>query len=195
MDERLRPVSIALLIGLITFVFGILWAVVLVTQHERIHGIFVESLESRKVSSGAGSGSTMAFAREGAEGGGGKMEMEMENPPQEEHENPLIEEAHERLTRGHIHWMGLGLVTIAVSLLLAFLNSPPGVKTVASLLTAVGGFFYPLNWIIMGFRTPSLGSEAAQDSVMFTAGPTIFFVLAGVLITIYCLLRGISQKR
>lgn len=204
MDERLRPVSIGLVIGLVSLVFGILWAVFLATQHERIH----RTLEESKVISDAGylSSRGVAFAGVSGHEAPPKVPMEMpmgmhgeeeaKTPPEHPvHEDPVIDIAHERLTRGHIHWMGLGTLTIAVSLLLAFLNSPLRLKTVASVFTAVGGFFYPMNWIAMGYRTPSLGPEAAERSVMLTAGPMVFLALAGVLITIYCLVRGISQKR
>jgi len=110
------------------------------------------------------------------------------------HEDPAIEISHERLVRGHIHWMGLGTLAIVVSILLAFLNANVRLKAAASLVTSIGGLLYPVNWIIMGFRTPSMGPELAEQSVTLTAGPSIGLVLLGILMTIYCLITGLAKK-
>jgi len=50
------------------------------------------------------------------------------------YDNPLMEISHRRLTRGHIHAMGLGIVTIIVSLILAFTSATYRIKTIASTL-------------------------------------------------------------
>jgi len=210
MDERLRAVSAGLFIGLITLVFGIVWAIYIVTQHERIHEILGKSLKpasaSSKVIPDETHGSGIAFAHERQlkghgetmeMGGMGKMEMgmEMEKPSGlSMHEDPAIEISHERLVRGHIHWMGLGTLAIVVSILLAFLNANVRLKAAASLVTSIGGLLYPMNWIIMGFRTPAMGPELAEQSVTLTAGPSIGLVLLGILMTIYCLITGLAKK-
>ena len=214
MDERLRAVSAGLFIGLITLVFGIVWAIYIVTQHERIHEILGKSLKpasaSSKVIPDETNGSGVAFAGEMGHGrqlkghgetmemgGMGKMEMgmEMEKPSGlSMHEDPAIEISHERLVRGHIHWMGLGTLAIVVSILLAFLNANVRLKAAASLVTSIGGLLYPMNWIIMGFRTPAMGPELAEQSVTLTAGPSIGLVLLGILMTIYCLITGLAKK-
>ena len=96
------------------------------------------------------------------------------------HGSPLMELAHTRLVRGHLHAMGLGLATILISLTLAFTTASGRVKTAASVLTGIGGIIYPVAWIVMGYMTPSLGPEAAEASVMFIAGPGVGLVLLGV---------------
>lgn len=96
------------------------------------------------------------------------------------HGNPLMELAHTRLVRGHLHAMGLGLATILISLTLAFTTASGRVKSAASVLTGIGGIIYPVAWIVMGYMTPSLGTEAAEASVMFIAGPGVGLVLLGV---------------
>ena len=206
MDERLRAVSAGLFIGLITLVFGIVWAIYIATQHERIHEILGKSLKPASVSSKVipdeTYGTGVAFAHERQLKGhgetmemGGMGEMEMEKPSGlSMHEDPAIEISHERLTRGHIHWMGLGTLAIVVSILLAFLNANVRLKAAASLVTSIGGLLYPVNWIIMGFRTPSMGPELAEQSVTLTAGPSIGLVLLGILMTIYCLITGLAKK-
>lgn len=98
--------------------------------------------------------------------------------------------AHERLTRGHIHAMGLGILTISVSLVISLTAAPNALKTLASACIGVGSLFYPFAWIIMGYRTPSIGVEAAQESVFLIAAMSIVLVLAGLFICLFYLLKG-----
>ncbi len=106
------------------------------------------------------------------------------------HDDPVMEEAHEMLVKGHIHAMGLGLVTLAVSLVLALACAPAWIKTVGSVCAGAGGLLYPLSWITMGYKLPSLGMEAAEKAVMPIVGISVLLVLAGLVITICCLAAG-----
>lgn len=110
------------------------------------------------------------------------------------HDSQLMAIAHERLARGHLHAMGLGVLTICICLVLALIQAPPGMKTLASASAGIGGLFYPLAWIIMGFRTPSLGAEAAADSVFPIAALSILLILIGVLLTLFYAIRGYVVK-
>jgi hypothetical protein len=107
------------------------------------------------------------------------------------HGDDAAEEAHERLARGHLHAMGLGLVTLVVSLVLAFISAPLMAKTIASACLGVGGLFYPLSWIIMGYRTVAIGAEAAEKSVLPIVGPSVLLVGIGLLMCIYYLMKGV----
>ena len=106
-----------------------------------------------------------------------------------------MELSHTRLRRGHIHAMGLGTLTILLSLVIAFTSAPDKIKTIVSILTGIGGIIYPLAWIIMGYRTPALGPDAADVSVRFIAGPGIVLVVLGILTTIFFLLKDALTKR
>ncbi|MBI5598189.1 MAG: hypothetical protein HY890_00450 [Deltaproteobacteria bacterium] len=198
MEDRLRPVAGGLLLGLFTLLFGIVWVVVLETQHEKIHDVLRSSVQSASSSHRDEMGAAWANGEKHKKGAPDNHDegMEGHNMTGVEmgHEDPVMEEAHERLTRGHLHAMGLGLVAIAVSLVLAFLNSSRVIRTLASLATGVGAFIYPFSWIIMGFRTPSMGAEGAEESVMFIVGPAVILVLAGIVTTTICLLRGIARR-
>lgn len=110
------------------------------------------------------------------------------------HDSPIMELAHKRLVRGHLHLMGLGLVTIVMSLLLAVSSASDKMKITASILTGVGGIVYPIAWIVMGYRTPVLGPEGAEVSVMAIAGIGVALVLLGIFTTIAFLLRDIFKK-
>ncbi|OGQ59368.1 MAG: hypothetical protein A3J24_05230 [Deltaproteobacteria bacterium RIFCSPLOWO2_02_FULL_53_8] len=109
------------------------------------------------------------------------------------HEDEAIAQAHKRLTRGHIHAMGLGLIAIAVSLILAFLNAPNGIKAAAAACVGVGGLFYPMSWIIMGVRTVNLGLETAERSVLPIVALSVALVLIGIILTLAYLIKGLLK--
>ncbi|MBI5467858.1 MAG: hypothetical protein HY891_01890, partial [Deltaproteobacteria bacterium] len=111
-----------------------------------------------------------------------------------EHDNPLMGLAHTRLVRGHLHAMGLGLATVLISLVLAFSSASARVKTIASVLTGLGGIIYPFAWIVMGYMTPALGPEAAEASAVFIAGPGVGLVLLGVFTSIGYTLRDVFKR-
>ena len=110
------------------------------------------------------------------------------------HDSPIMELSHTRLRRGHVHAMGLGLLTIAISLVLAFTTAPDRIKTVAPVLTGLGGLIYPFAWIVMGYRTPGLGPSAAEASVTVIAGPGVALVLLGIFTTAVFLLKDIFSR-
>ncbi|MBI5492172.1 MAG: hypothetical protein HY893_04480 [Deltaproteobacteria bacterium] len=111
------------------------------------------------------------------------------------HEDSLMEAAHERLTRGHLHAMGLGTLSILVSFIFAFSTAPANVKTFASACLGTGGIFYPLSWIIMGFRTPALGMEAAQESVVPIVALSMLLVLVGLLLCFFYFIRDFFRYK
>ena len=111
------------------------------------------------------------------------------------HEDSLMEAAHERLARGHLHAMGLGMLSVLVSFIFAFSTAPANVKTFASACLGTGGIFYPLSWIIMGFRTPALGMEAAQESVVPIVALSMLLVLAGLLLCFFYFIRDFFRYK
>lgn len=198
--EELKPVAIGLLLGLLSVIFGIFWAVYLTVSHEDIHrGLEADasaSLEEKFVINSASNGhdhsSHGAEKDDIAEQAEANAHDHSAHGTQQSfgaHESPLMEAAHERLTRGHIHAMGLGVMTIAVSALLAFIPAPLRLKTFASACIGTGGIFYPLAWIVMGFRTTASGMAAAQESVLPMVALSVFLVFAGIILTLIFLLR------
>ena len=111
------------------------------------------------------------------------------------HDSPIIDLSHKRLTRGHLHAMGLGLVTIAISFILAFTSAPEKIKTAASILTGLGGLIYPFAWIVMGYRTPNLGPAGAEASVTVIAGPGVALVALGIFTAGVFLLKDTFSKK
>lgn len=212
-NEVIRPVRYGILLGLLGILFGIGWAFYLVLGHESMH----ETLE-RSASGGGEEHSLIRLLEpesaqahthtprkkeaghmhEGEEEGHDVKETgQKEAKPHLEggHDSPIIELSHRRLTRGHIHSMGLGTLTILLSLIIAFTSAPDKVKTTVSVLTGIGGIIYPFAWIVMGYRTPALGPDGADASVRFIAGPGIALVALGIFAAIVYLLRDIFSEK
>lgn len=204
MQPFLKPVGAGLVLGLLSLFFGVFWAINLTVNHENIHQRLSDSalsaIEGKFVINSAqghdhaahdhSSHDHGASSMHADSGGSSAAEMEGMNG----HGSALMDLAHERLARGHLHAMGLGLLTICVSLLLSLIKAPVKIKTLASACAGIGGFFYPFAWIIMGFRTPSIGAEAAADSVFPITAFSVFLVLAGVLLTLFYTVKGALRK-
>ena len=185
MKEEVRPVLGGIALGLVTLAFGIAWAAFLATGHEWIHD-YAERARTASVSG-------YAFAH-----GGGPSHMEPSSMPSHTEgmegvsagDGPALGEiVHERLRRGHIHAMGLGLLAIVVSFVFAFISAPVRVKVAGSLMVGVGGLLYPFSWIIMGFRTPALGAASAEASVIFIVGPCLLLILGSIALALLFLLK------
>lgn len=211
MQESVRPVAIGFILGVLCLIFGIFWAIYLVVGHESIHKTLMESaraaLESKFVVSPSGSKDAYDHGMEGSgmaaqdHSGHGmpkviaKKEVKVERPHEYmSHDDPLVEEAHERLRRGHIHEMGLGILTIAVSFVLAFLTAPDMVKTFASACIGLGSLVYPLAWIVMGYRTTAMGLDASAESVLPIVALSVPLVLLGLFITMFYLIKGCLKR-
>ncbi len=228
--QQIRPVRIGLILGMLSILFGISWAVYIAAGHEAIHDTLREGRALAVVEPEAGDaavnedqhgdghtqghgeanndnhhdngeanndnhhdngeahedGRGEAYEGEGSEGGSAAEE----HGRHAAHNDPVMEEAHGMLARGHLHAMGLGLVTLAVSLVLAFVCAPGWLKTLGSVCVGAGGLLYPFSWITIGYKLPSLGMEAAEKAVMPIVGISVALVLAGLLITLLCLVAG-----
>jgi len=195
MVEIIKPVRIGILLGLLDLLFGIGWIFWLTLGHEKVHksleeGVkrgqgIIEWLEPHAVSA--------HIKEKSGEGTGDKGEG-MEGMSKGLHESPVMELAHIRLRRGHIHATGLGLLTIAISFILVFTKAPDKLKGVASFLTGLGGLIYPIAWILMGYRTPGLGPEGAELSVRPIAGFGVILILFGILSAGLFLLKDLLAK-
>ncbi len=201
MQSAVKPVAIGFILGLLGLMFGIFWAVYIVVGHEGIHKTLSESGKAAMESKVIVSPPSPEAARDHGGSNGHSHDMpkvivkkevkdEHAHGYASEHEDPLMEAAHERLTKGHAHAMGLGILTIAVSFVLAFSSASNFVKTFASACLGVGGIFYPFSWIIMGYRTPAMGIAASADSVLPVVAFSMPLVLLGLFITVVYVIKG-----
>lgn len=195
---NIKPVRIGLILGLASLLFGISWVVYITAGHEDIH----EALDRASISAGSevelpheshddGHNHDEAYEGEASEGGGAE-EQHHERPAV--HDDPVMEEAHRMLAKGHVHAMGLGLLTLCVSLVLSLVCMPRWLKTLGSVSTGVGGLLYPFSWIIMGFKLPALGMEAAESSIMPIVGISVLLVSGGLFITLAGVVAGFFCK-
>ena len=88
------------------------------------------------------------------------------------------------MKRAHLHSQTMGVISIAFSLLVAWLNFPVFAQLVVSLLSSLGSLGYGVFWLVAGFLAPGMGSTgAAKESIALIAQASggAFFV-AGVIL-------------
>ena len=89
------------------------------------------------------------------------------------------------MKRAHLHSQTMGVISIAFSLLVAWLNFPARTQMGVSLLSGLGSLGYGFFWMVSGYLAPGMGSTgAAKESVgliaqasggaFFVAGVTLF---------------------
>lgn len=110
------------------------------------------------------------------------------------HGSPEMAEAHSRLARAHAHAMGLGVLSIVVSMMLALIPASARGKTFAAACVGTGGVFYPLSWILMGMRTTALGIGPAAESVLPMVGLSVMLMGLGLFLTLVFLIRWLLFK-
>ncbi len=114
---------------------------------------------------------------------------------QHSHSGSLATDAMQRLLRGHIHFMGIGVLAAVLLLIVAFTSLKSCWKKVLAWTLGLGALAYPPAWIMMGFRTVELGPEAAEASVMWLFGPAVGLLLASMsAILVILLLETLSLQ-
>jgi len=201
MNKIITPVRHGLLLAVTAMICGVLWAAYLATQHEQLHGGFekqeaalkAKEMQPQMDMKGTSLGMLLtnklipqAYAH-GDEAHGAKQSSVSENGDQHtakhqhSHSGSLAMDAMQRLLRGHIHWMGLGILSAVMLLIVAFTSLKPGWKKTLGWIFGIGTLAYPPAWILMGFRTVTMGPDAAEASVMWLFGPAVGLLLASLI--------------
>ena len=85
--------------------------------------------------------------------------------------------------RFHFHSTGIGAMSVALLLLLCFLQGADLLRMVASYCVSVGGALYPFVWLFAALYGPQLGRAAAKERfAVFGYMGGLFLV--GVLLTL-----------
>ena len=86
------------------------------------------------------------------------------------------------MKRAHLHSQTMGVISIAFSLLVAWLSFPARAQLGVSLLSGLGSLGYGFFWMLSGFLAPGMGSTgAAKESVALIAQASgAAFFVAGV---------------
>ena len=179
-----KDVRMGIVLAASALLLGIAWGGVLAVAHEDLHAYLTQAAE------GAG----MAAPSHAHED---DMHMDEHAHAASEHLHAasLDEEAMERLMRGHVHWMGVGLIALAGSLALAAMGAPSSLRRAGAWLLGVGAVAYPFAWILMGLRTPQLGAEAAEASVAWLFVPAVGAVAAGIVLVAFAALVGVGGRK
>ncbi|MBN4060523.1 hypothetical protein JYT78_00480 [bacterium AH-315-I20] len=216
MDTQIiNTVRHGLILGIVALIMGALWAAYMATNHEKLHGAFeaqqisiqqammekqMNGMAMDDMDMGHAHGSEMAAdhhneVQSHAEGGhqaGGHGDS-----AQHSHSGSLAKDAMQRLLRGHIHAMGLGVLVCVLLLIVAFTSLKDVWKKVFGLTFGLGAVLYPPAWVIMGFRTVELGPEAAEASIMWLFGPAVGLLIGSMIALLIVLLleqSGLKNK-
>lgn len=182
-SEILLPVRHGLIMAVVAMIFGALWAGFLATQHASLHAEFEAQLESKQSAIEQAESSNHSHT---AHEDGGHMHATADD--EHSHTGSLPEDAMQRLLRGHIHFMGLGVLSATLLLVTAFTSLKPCWKKALGWSFGIGALAYPPAWIIMGFRTTALGPETAEASIMWLFAPAVGLLLLSMTMVLITLL-------
>lgn len=174
-NEILLPVRHGLIMAVIALISGALWAGFLASQHTSLHAEF----ESQQVVIEQSEPITYNHEH------GTDMHVTAD---QHSHSGSLADDAMQRLLRGHIHFMGLGVLVTALLLVTTFTSVNDCWKKALGWSFGIGALAYPPAWILMGFRTVTLGPEAAEASVMWLFMPAVGLLLLSMSILLAVLM-------
>ncbi len=195
--ESLLDVYHGLGMALLALILGALWAAYIATHHEQLHGGFeqqesvVKKAEMKHHMQELDmSGMTVGHAHAAGTGsnshhdapGGDETEVH-----QHSHSGSLATDAMQRLLRGHIHFMGIGILAIAMLILVAATTLKSRWKKTFGWTFGLGALLYPPAWILMGFRTVELGPQGAEQSVLWLFGPAVGLII-GSLIALFAVM-------
>jgi len=209
--ESIAHVRHGLLMAVLALVCGALWAAYLATHHELLHGGFEAQVEQQKLDmierdmQGMDMDTMSMNDAMATHSHGQKPHAHHEATPhnhadkvmaghhggaahQHSHSGSLATDAMQRLLRGHIHFMGIGVLAAVVLLIVAFTSLKACWKKVLGWTLGLGALAYPPAWIMMGFRTVDLGPEAAEASVMWLFGPAVGLLVASLIAVLVILL-------
>jgi len=206
-NKIIAPVRHGLLLAVTAMILGVSWAAYLATHHEQLHGGFekqeaeikaadtqqkINDMDMHGMSLGAAT--ELLIPQAHAHGSDEAQHgAHSEAKHQHSHSGSLAMDAMQRLLRGHIHWMGLGILSAVMLLITALTSLKTGWKKTLGWTFGIGALAYPVAWIIMGFRTVVMGPDAAEASVMWLFGPAVGLLLASLIAVFGILLFEITS--
>ena len=180
--ELLSTVRHGLIMAIMAMIMGALWAGYLASQHERLHSGFEaqdEQMQSAQMQH------LLEDISKDTEPHSHSHEVVADAnasvADEHSHSGSLAADAMQRLLRGHIHFMGLGVLTAVLLLVTAATSLKPCWQRLLGWTFGIGALAYPPAWILMGLRTVELGSGAAEASVIWLFGPAVGLLLASMM--------------
>lgn len=107
----------------------------------------------------------------------------------QEKKDKVVKKAWVYMKRAHLHSQTMGVIAIAFSLLVAWLNFHPKIQLGVSLLSGLGSLGYGVFWLLAGGLAPAMGgTHDAKEAVgliaqlsggaFFVSGVAVFAILA-----------------
>ncbi len=210
MNNTIEPVRHGLIMAVIALISGALWAAYMATHHEQLHSAFeVQQAKLAQVAqqqqANAMNMDNMTMTASAAHqhdssaqaAAHHNMEPNLADAARHIHSGSLAQDAMQRLLRGHIHFMGVGVLAAVLLLLTAFTSLKACWKKMLGWTFGLGALAYPPAWIVMGFRTVEMGPQAAEVSIMWLFGPAIallFASMGALLVTLLIEWTGFQNK-
>ncbi len=176
-----------LIMAVTALILGALWAAYMATHHEQLHSAFevqeeqLQKAQMRHLMKDLNMDSMQMEHNHHAETAtDNHNEMNHTTGGQHSHSGSLAKDAMQRLLRGHIHFMGVGVLSAILLLITAFTSLKTCWKKLLGWTFGLGALAYPPAWIVMGFRTVELGPQAAEASVMWLFGPAVALLLGSM---------------
>ncbi|OIO74130.1 MAG: hypothetical protein AUJ57_02860 [Zetaproteobacteria bacterium CG1_02_53_45] len=186
----INPVRHGLIMALLALITGALWAAYMATHHEQLHGAF-EAQEKQMLSEPAQQLTNDMDMDMGAMqlgNGDGHPHDHAAHATGHSHSGSLAQDAMQRLLRGHIHFMGIGVLAAVLLLITALTSLKSRWKSVLGWSFGLGALAYPPAWIVMGFRTVEMGPQAAEASIMWLFASAVGLLLASMIALLVILL-------
>ncbi|MDX8383476.1 MAG: hypothetical protein R8M45_05305, partial [Ghiorsea sp.] len=195
--QLINPVRHGLMLGIFALIAGASWAAYMATHHGQLHGAFEAqqqaiqqqhmqdmmqdlAMDDMSMDEHAHDANTPANHHQ-QQAGHAHAGHGHEAGAQHSHSGSLATDAMQRLLRGHIHAMGLGILSCVLLLIVALTTLKDCWKKVFGFTFGLGAVLYPPAWVIMGFRTVELGPEAAEASIMWLFGPAVGLLLGSMV--------------
>jgi hypothetical protein len=186
----INPVRHGLIMAVTALICGALWAAYMATHHEQLHSSFEaqeeksQQTQMQHLMDDLSMDSTQAGLTHNSlpptTHAHGHDAVEHATDGQHSHSGSLAQDAMQRLLRGHIHFMGIGVLAAVLLLITVFTSLKPCWKKTLGWTFGLGALAYPPAWILMGFRTVELGPQAAEASVMWLFAPAVGLLLGSM---------------
>lgn len=99
------------------------------------------------------------------------------------------------LKRAHLHANGLGTSSLALILLLSFLNAGSFIKTINAMCLGIGSLGYSMFWMFAGLKAPGMGStHMAKESLKWMAVPSAGLCITGVILVLGIMVMSLFVK-
>jgi hypothetical protein len=152
---RLRPVLPGVLLGVLTLLYGFGLGVFFGVNEDALKGRLKAGAEAVKATTYKGDEAAVKL---------------------------VLERSWTYMKRAHLHAGGLGVNTIALSLLLVAVGAGATHSRWISLALGAGGLGYSIYWMWAGFRAPGMGGTGpAKESLKWLAMPTSGAVLLATI--------------